>query len=311
MSPPIKKKVLVIIAGPTASGKTSLAIELAQQLKTEIISADSRQFFREMDIGTAKPTAEQLKKVKHHLVNSISVKDDYNAGAFESDALEKLDEIFSKHNAAILVGGSGLYIDAICNGFDRLPEHDENIRNELSELFKTKGIKALQKKLKELDPVYYNTVDVNNTHRVMRAIEVCLVTGKKFSELRTRKKVKRNFSVLKIGLNVERKILYETINERADQMMNDGLLEEAKRLFPLRNHNALQTVGYKELFSHLEGKISLEEAVELIKRNSRRYAKRQLTWFNKDKEIHWFAPEDTEEILEFVKKNLRNNYLSQ
>lgn len=273
-------------------------------LKTEIISADSRQFFREMNIGTAKPSVELLKKVKHHFVNSLSVKDDYNAGAFETDALKKLDEIFSGKDVAILAGGSGLYIDAICNGFDRLPEHDENIRAELSELFKTKGIEALQEKLKHLDPEYYNTVDLNNTHRVMRAIEVCLLTGKKFSELRSRKKARRSFSVLKIGLNVDRKILYQRINERIDQMMSDGLLEEAKQLFPLRNYNALQTVGYKELFEHLEGKISLEEAVELIKRNSRRYAKRQLTWFNKDKEINWFQPENKTEIFDWVKKKL-------
>lgn len=298
------KKFLIVIAGPTASGKTALAIELAQRQKTEIISADSRQFFIEMDIGTAKPTAEQLKEVKHHFVNSLSVKEDYNAGTFEADTLKKLDEIFARHDAAILVGGSGLYIDAICNGFDRLPEHDENIRVELSGLFKTKGIEALREKLKHLDPEYYSTVDLNNTHRVMRAIEVCLLTGKKFSELRTRKKAKRNFSVVKIGLSIERKILYERINKRVDQMMLDGLLEEAKKLFPLRNHNALQTVGYSELFAHLEGKISLEEAVELIKRNSRRYAKRQLTWFNKDKEIYWFNPDNKKEIFEFTKQKL-------
>ena len=298
------KKSLVVVAGPTASGKTALAVDLALLLKTEIISADSRQFFKEMNIGTAKPTAEQLKKVKHHFVNSFSLKDDYNAGIFETDALKKLDEIFSEYDTVILAGGSGLYIDAICNGFDRLPEHDENIRAELSELFKTKGIEALQEKLRHLDPEYYNTVDLNNTHRVMRAIEVCLLTGKKFSELRSRKKAKRNFSVLKIGLSVERKILYEKINERVNQMIQHGLLEEAKQLFDFRHYNSLQTVGYKELFTHMEGKISLDEAVELIKRNSRRYAKRQLTWFNKDKEIYWFSPENKDEIVEFVKKKL-------
>ena len=301
------KKFLIVIAGPTASGKTALAIELALLLKTEIISADSRQFFKEMNIGTAKPTAGQLKKVKHHFINSLSVKEDYNAGAFETDALKKLEQIFSSHDVAILAGGSGLYIDAVCNGFDRLPEHDENIREELSVLFKTKGIRALQEKLKNLDSEYYNTVDLNNTHRVMRAIEVCLLTGKKFSELRSRSKANRNFSVIKIGLSVDRKILYERINERVDQMMRDGLLEEVKQLFMFRQYNALQTVGYKELFDHLEEKISLEEAVELIKRNSRRYAKRQLTWFKKDKEICWFPLEDKEKIVAFIRNNLLGN----
>ncbi len=257
-----------------------------------------------MNIGTAKPSPEQQKKVKHHFIDSLSVKEDYNAGMFETDALKKLDGIFSENNVAILAGGSGLYIDAVCNGFDRLPERDENIRADLSALFKTKGIEALQEKLKHLDIDYYHTVDLNNTQRVMRAIEVCILTGKKFSELRSRKKAKRNFSVVKVGLNTDRKILYERINERVAQMMQDGLLEEAKRLFPLRNYNALQTVGYKELFAHLEGKISLEEAVELIKRNSRRYAKRQLTWFTKDKEIKWFSPGNKDEIFDWVKKKL-------
>lgn len=298
------KKYLIVIAGPTGSGKTALAIELALFLKTEIISADSRQFFKEMNIGTAKPATEQLKKVKHHFVNSLSVKEDYNAGAFETDALKKLDEIFSKHDEVILVGGSGLYIDAVCNGFDRLPEQDENIRADLSGLFKEKGIAALQHKLKHLDPEYYHIVDINNTHRMMRAIEVCLLTGKKFSDLRSRKKANRDFSSLKIGLSVERKILYERINVRVDQMMRDGLLEEAKQLFPLRQYNSLQTVGYRELFDYLDGKITLDEAVERIKRNSRRYAKRQLTWFNKDKEIYWFSPYDREKIFSWVKKKL-------
>ena len=299
------KKFLIVITGPTASGKTALAIDAALHFKTEIISADSRQFFREMNIGTAKPSADQLKKVKHHFIDSLSVKDDYDAGKFEADALKKLDEIFSMHDTTILTGGSGLYIDAACNGFDRLPESDENIRAELSALRKEKGIEVLQEKLKALDIDYYNTVDLNNTHRVMRAIEVCMLTGKKFSELRLRKKVQRNFSVLKIGLSTDRKTLYQKINERVEQMMHDGLLNEAKQLFAFRDYNALQTVGYKELFDHLEGKISLDEAVELIKRNSRRYAKRQLTWFNKDPEMHWFQPENKDEIFAWLKKEMR------
>ena len=299
------KKFLVVIAGPTASGKTELAVDIALRLKTEILSADSRQFFRELIIGTAKPTEEQLQKVKHHFINFISVRDSYDAGRYEEDVLNLLNKIFSKKDSAIIVGGSGLYIEAVCSGFDRLPEKDENLREQLNGLFRKEGINPLQEKLRQLDSEYYSQVDLKNPQRVIRAIEVCLLTGKKYSQLRQHKKSQRNFSVLKIGLDVERKILYERINNRVDEMMRNGLLEEAKSLFKFQNFNSLQTVGYKELFSHLDGNISLGEAVDLIKRNTRRYAKRQMTWFRKDKDIAWFSPADKDKIFSWIDSQVK------
>ena len=286
-----------MIAGPTTSGKTALAIDIALHFKTEIISADSRQFFRELNIGTAKPTSEQLQKVKHHFLDFLSVRDSYHAGKFEEDVLKLLTQLFQIHDIVVMAGGSGLYIDAVCSGFDRLPDGDEEIRRQLSELFNREGIISLQEKLKALDAEYFSRVDIHNPQRMMRAIEVCLLTGKKYSQLRQHKKSPRSFSVIKIGLDVERKILYERINNRVAQMMEYGLLDEAKSVLPFRSANPLQTVGYKELFSFLDGKLSLEEAVDLIKRNTRRYAKRQLTWFRKDKEIVWFSPENKSEII--------------
>ena len=300
------KKFLVVIAGPTASGKTVLAIEAALQFKTEIISADSRQFFREMNIGTAKPTDGQLSKVKHHFINFLSIHDSYDAGKYENDALNQLDRLFSKKDIVILTGGSGLYIDAVCNGFDRLPERDENLRKQLVEIFMRKGISALREKLKSLDEKYYTQVDLNNHQRLMRAIEVCVLTGKKYSELRHRKKTPRSFSVIKFGLEVERKILYDRINSRVEEMVNNGLIEEAKALYPFRKLNSLQTVGYKELFSFFEGRTSLEEAVYLIQRNTRRYAKRQLTWFRKDREITWLNSQSKKEIISWIERKVKN-----
>lgn len=294
-----------MIAGPTASGKTALAIDVALYFNTEIISADSRQFFRELNIGTAKPTREQLKKVKHHFVDFISVRDSYQAGKYEEDVLKLLEELFKTKDVVVMAGGSGLYIEAICSGFDRLPDGDEEIRKELAAILKTEGITVLQEKLKALDAEYFSRVDINNPQRMMRAIEVCLLTGKKYSELRQHKKSHRNFSPIKIGLDVERRILYERINARVDEMMRSGLLEEAKSVIAFRSANPLQTVGYKELFSFLDGKLSLEEAVELIKRNSRRYAKRQLTWFRKDKEFVWFNPEKKNEIISRIEKEVK------
>ena len=299
------KKFLVVIAGPTASGKTSLAIDAALYFKTEIISADSRQIFRELNIGTAKPVAEQLQKVKHHFVDFLSVRDSYHAGKFEEDVLKLLNELFKMHDIVVMAGGSGLYIEAVCSGFDRLPDGDDEIRKQLAALFENGGIISLQEKLKALDAEYFSRVDNNNPQRMMRAIEVCMLTGKKYSQLRQHKKAARDFSVIKIGLDVEREILYERINNRVVQMMCNGLLEEVRSLHSLRGLNAMQTVGYKELFEFLDKKISLENAVELIKRNSRRYAKRQLTWFNKDKEISWFNPDDKRKIISHIEALLK------
>jgi len=298
-------KTLIIILGPTAVGKTVVAIELAKQLDTEIISADSRQFFREMSIGTAKPSQEELKSVKHHFIDSLSIKDEYNVGMFERDALKTLQTIFEKKNAAILAGGSGLYINAVCDGFDEVPSGDKKIRAELTEAYKQKGIEYLQSALKKLDEEHYKKMDIKNPHRLIRAIEVCMSTGKPYSELRKGEKKKRDFSILKIGLNMDREKLYEKINSRVDEMMKAGLLEEVRSLAPFRargNLNALQTVGYKELFEHLEGKYDLTRAIELIKQNTRNFAKRQMTWFRKDPGIKWFENSSgaKEKIIEYI-----------
>jgi len=294
------KRTLIVIAGPTAIGKTALAIELAQRLNTEIISADSRQFYREMNIGTAKPSANELAFAPHHLINFLSIHDEYNAGRFEEDALKSIEQIFFKKETAILCGGSGLYIDIVCKGADKLPSRNSEIRNELNKLYQESGIEELQKRLADLDPEFYNQVDQNNPHRLIRALEVCILTGKKYSELRKGKKQQRPFNIIKIGLEDEREKVYQRINERVDEMMKQGLLEEAKTLYPHRHLNALQTVGYKELFDYLDNKTSLEEAINLIKQHTRNYAKRQWTWFRKDKEIHWFGSIQFEEITMFL-----------
>ena len=298
------KKNLIVLVGPTAIGKTSLSIEIAKNLDTDIISADSRQFFKEMNIGTAKPSAEELKQVPHHLVGHISINQDYNVGKFETEALETLNKIFTQKNTCLLCGGSGLYINAVCNGFDELPEIDTNIRQELNNINQTLGITPLQNKLKELDPIYYDAVDKNNPQRIIRALEVCLSSGKTFSSFRTGKTNNRNFNVFKIGLDMDRGQLYERINLRVDEMINAGLLKEVKSLINHKEKNALQTVGYKELFDYFEGKTNIDTAIELIKQNTRRYAKRQLTWFRKDHEINWFKPNQKEEIISFIKQKI-------
>lgn len=296
----MNKKLLIIILGPTAVGKTSVAIDVAKELGTEIISADSRQFFRETIIGTAKPSPQQLKEVKHYFINSLSVTDDYNAGMFERDALKVLEKIFAKKKSAVMAGGGGLYINAVCNGFDEVPEADKEVRANLSALYKEDGIEALQKMLKKLDEEHYRKVDIKNPHRLIRAIEVCMVTGNPYSELRKGEKQKRNFTYLKIGLELGREELYKRINARVDAMMNNGLLEEVKSLSEYKHFNSLQTVGYKELFDCLEDKTELKQAIELIKQNTRNYAKRQMTWFRKDKEIKWFRTNEQEEIKKYI-----------
>lgn len=300
ISPSLKK--LIIIAGPTAVGKTAIAIALAKKLQTEIISADSRQFYREMAIGTAKPTGEELGQAKHHFVNSHSVTENFSVGDFEKQTLALLDDIFKTHHTAILVGGSGLYIRAVCEGFDELPTASAEIRNELNREFTDKGIIYLQEQLKVADPVYYGQVDLNNPQRLIRALEVYESTGKPFSSYRTAGINQRPFQIVKIGLNLPREVLYERINMRVDDMIRQGLVEEAWSLIPYRHLNALNTVGYSELFDHFDGKTNLYTAIELIKQNTRRFAKRQLTWFRKEKDIHWLMADDTaiiDEILSY------------
>lgn len=304
------KHTLIVIAGPTAVGKTSLSITLAKHFACPVISADSRQFFKEMHIGTAKPTKAEMEAVTHYFIDSHSIAESYNVGKFEKEAIDLLDQLFKKHETVILVGGSGLYIDAVCKGLDELPEADPLIREKINTLLKEEGIEGLQRQLKKLDPVYYNQVDLLNPQRVGRALEVCMTTGKPYSALRLDKLKKRNFNCIKIGLIIDREILYERINLRVDQMMKDGLLNEVKSLQQYKHLNALQTVGYKELFDSLhelggdtenfETDRVLEKAVELIKQNTRRFAKRQLTWFRRDEQIKWFEPHEIENILTHI-----------
>ncbi|MBI2269761.1 MAG: tRNA (adenosine(37)-N6)-dimethylallyltransferase MiaA [Bacteroidetes bacterium] len=295
-----QKKFLLVIAGPTAIGKTSLAIRLAKLFQTEIISADSRQFFREMNIGTAKPSDKELAEIKHHFINTISVTDDYDAGQYEHQASELINELFKKHALVILAGGSGMYINAVCNGFDDIPEVNENIREPLNTTYKKEGIIPLQEQLSKLDPGYYNTIDLNNPQRLIRALEICLSTGLPYSSFRKGKGKPRDYSIIKIGLNTDREQLYKRINQRVDEMIEAGLIDEVKNLTKYKHLNALQTVGYKELFNHLDGEQSLEKAIEQIKQNTRNFAKRQLTWFRKDGSIKWFEPADTNAIIDYV-----------
>lgn len=293
-------KTLIIIAGPTAIGKTALAIRLARHYKTEIISADSRQFYQEMAIGTAKPDPEELSTVKHHFIDSHSVKDTFTAGNFEKEALKVLEKLFIKHNQVIMVGGSGLFINAICNGFDELPVAKDEIRNQLNKDLKEQGIEYLQEMLKEVDPVYFAEVDIHNPQRLVRALEVYKTSGQTFSSYRSNVRKPRPFNIISIALNTDREKLYERINSRVDQMINSGLIDEVKGLLKYRHLNALQTVGYSEIFDYLDGKFSLEEAIERIKQNTRRFAKRQITWFKKSDSIRWFDPEDYDSILNYL-----------
>lgn len=296
----LKTNFLIVIAGPTAVGKTDLCIKIAKKFKTSIISSDSRQFFVEMDIGTAKPNAQELNTAKHYFVNQLSIHDHYDVRKFENDALSLLDQLFENHNCVVMTGGSGLYIDAVCQGFDDIPEVDTRIREELNEIYQTFGIGRLQELLSQADPIYFETVDKNNPHRLIRALEVYKGTGKPFSSYREKKVVDRPFNIIKIGLQRERDELYSRINERMDLMIKQGLIEEARQLYPYRNLNALQTVGYTEIFGYLEGKYDLDEAIRLLKRNSRRYAKRQMTWFRRDEEYVWFHPSQTDQIMSFI-----------
>ncbi len=294
------KNILIVLLGPTAIGKTNVAIHLAKALNAEIVSADSRQFYRELKIGVAAPFVEELKAVKHHFVGHLSIAEYYNVSRFEQDVLEFLNDYFKNHKYAVMVGGSGLYIDAVCEGIDELPDPDEKLRGKLKKDLENHGIEYLRKKLKKLDPEYYDKVDLNNPNRILRALEVCLMTGKTYSSLRNNQPKKRNFSIVKIGLNRSREELFTIIEDRVDKMIESGLVEEVKGLEEYKNLNSLNTVGYKEIFKYLDGEWSLEKAIEKIKTHTRRYAKRQLTWFKKDETVHWFHPDDLEEIVDFI-----------
>jgi tRNA dimethylallyltransferase len=298
------QKTLIVVVGPTAIGKTSLAIELAKVFNSEIISADSRQFFKEMSIGTAKPSNEELAAALHHFINSHSINQFFSTGDFEVQALALMEKLFTVHDVLIMVGGSGLYINAVCNGLDDMPEIDLNIREELNQQFLTEGIDAIRTQLAALDPAYFAKVDQSNPQRMIRGLEVVLSTGKKLSSFLTSKKKQRPFRTIKIGLNTNRVQLYQQINRRVDVMVQQGLIEEVKSLVPFKELNALKTVGYSEIFDYLDGKTDLPTAIEKIKQNTRRFAKRQLTWFKKDTETVWFEPNATNEVLGYLKQNL-------
>jgi len=284
-------KILLVIAGPTAVGKTAAAIQLAKYYKTVIVSADSRQFYREMSIGTAKPSDEELNAVKHYFINSLSITESFSAGDFEKQALTLLDDLFKRHDIVILAGGSGLFIKAVCDGFDNLPSSDAVLREKLNKEFFEKGIEGLQKKLKIIDPEYFEQVDINNPQRIIRALQVFESTGKPFSTFLKSAITQRPFKIIKLGISLPREILYRRINERVEIMVQQGLLDEVRALLPYRNLNALNTVGYNELFDYFDGKVELAASIDLIKQNTRRFAKRQLTWFRKDKDFRWFEAE--------------------
>ncbi len=295
-----QKKLLLVIAGPTAIGKTKTSIILARHFDTEIISADSRQFYRELKIGTAAPSDDELGLAKHHFVGHLSVNDYYNVSRFEMEVLDKLKALFKTHDLVIMTGGSGLYIDAVCRGIDDLPDVDDGLREQVKSWHHEQGIGFLLEKLQQLDPEYFGIVDQANPKRLMRAIEVCLATGQTFTSLRKNEPKSRDFDILKIGLNRPRTELFENISLRTEKMIADGLVDEVRSLEHFRKLNALNTVGYKEIFDYIDSKTTLEQAIENIKTNTRRYAKRQLTWFKRDSEMRWFLPEDIENIIRFV-----------
>ena len=297
MNFPIKKTV-IIICGPTAVGKTSVAIQLATHFKTEIISADSRQCFKELNIGVARPSAEELKEVKHHFIASHSIKEEVTAVTFEQYALQKTKELFHQHDIVIMVGGTGLYIKAFCEGLDAIPDVPAEIRKNIISNYESRGMEWLQNEVNEKDPAFYAAGEIQNPQRMMRALEVMEATGRSILSFRNGEKAKREFNIIKIGLKLPKEELIRNINTRVEKMMEEGLLHEVKQLQPGKNLNALQTVGYVEIFDHLEGKISLADAIEKIKTNTRQYTKRQMTWFKKDKEIKWFLPSQLSEIIQ-------------
>ena len=297
-------KTLIIIAGPTASGKTAFAIKMAQALNTVILSADSRQFYKEMSIGTAAPTEEELSQVKHYFVHHISIEDKYDVADYERDALQLLDELFKTHDAVIMTGGSGLFIDAVCNGMDAMPDVEPEIREIVQKLYDRGGLKALQEEVQRLDPEYFALVDQQNPRRLLRALEVCYQTGQTFTSFRSGNAVQRDFDIKKYAILWDRESLIKRIDRRVDIMMEQGLLKEAKDLYPQRHLNALNTVGYKELFAYFDGQCTLEEAVEQIKIHTRQYAKRQMTWLRRDTSYQWIMPEDFDSTLSALRQAL-------
>lgn len=299
------KKILICIVGPTAIGKTALSIKIANHFSTEIISADSRQFYKEMNIGTAVPSTKELKSVKHHFIQNKSIFEDYNVGSFEKDAIQILANLFKMNPITVMVGGSGLYVDAIIKGLDQFPEVSQEIRIALNNDYKKLGIEFLQEELKQKDPTYYHKVDLQNHHRIIRALEVCRSQKIPYSSFLKSENKTREFETIFIGLQAERFLVYDRINLRVDMMIDKGLIEEAKELLPHKTLNALQTVGYKELFKHFEGSTTKEEAIEEIKKNTRRFAKRQVTWFLKNEKINWFDyTTEASIIIQFIENGL-------
>ncbi len=300
-----RQKYLVVIAGATASGKTSVGIQLARHFKTSILSCDSRQFYKEMTIGTAKPSSEELQAVKHYFIDNLSIHDsEYTVGNYEADTLDLLKKLYQTQDVVFMVGGSGLFIKAVCEGLDQFPEIPKSIRNELEQQLEQNGIKSLQEQLKQLDPTTYQFIDLQNPRRLIRALEVCIGSGHPYSSFKNTTITQRFFNPIYLQLEWEREILYQRINQRVDMMLKNGLLEEAQSLYPFKNLNCLRTVGYQELFDFFDQKITLEKAVELIKRNSRRYAKRQLTWFRKLDDIQSFSNDNLEAMLQYIEEKM-------
>lgn len=291
---------LLVLTGPTGVGKTELSLQLAEHYGAPIISADSRQFYRDIPIGTAAPTAEQLARVKHYFVGQLALTDYYSASCYEEEVLRLLDTLFQDHAYVLLTGGSMMYIDAVCKGIDEIPTITDEVRREVLEHYHRVGLEALCEELRERDPVYYGEVDLKNHKRVIHAIEICRQTGGRYSDLRTRQVKQRPFRIVKIGLIRPREELFDRIARRTEQMMADGLLDEARRVYPLRHLNSLNTVGYKELFACFDGAMTLDQAIEKIKRNTRVYSKKQVTWYKKDPDMHWFSPDDKEAIIEYI-----------
>ena len=293
-------KTLIVITGPTAVGKTALCLDIARHFGIPVINADSRQIYRELKIGTAAPTEEQLRQVRHYFVGMLSLEDYYSASIYEQQVMALLDELFLSSDYALLTGGSMMYIDAVCNGIDDIPTVDDQTRARLKRRLAEEGLEALCEELKRLDPEHYAVVDRQNPRRVVHALEICLMTGRTYTSFRTHERKERPFCIKKIALNLPREVLYERINARCDRMMADGLLDEARRLLSKRQLNALNTVGYKEMFAYLDGTWPLEEAVERMKGNTRRYARKQLTWFKKDPEVRWFTPDEKDGIINYI-----------